>query len=73
MSYMREGDTFESYMEYRWSMISMVHVNFEGPEATVVTKDAKATLTDKIGECLQAAVLFQNRPKTLVLIQLLWV
>jgi hypothetical protein len=49
MSNMREGDTYESYLEYRWSMISIVRVNFEGPEVTVITKDAKATFSDKLG------------------------
>jgi hypothetical protein len=39
----------ESYEKLGWSLISIININFEDPEATVVTKDAKVTFSDMLG------------------------
>jgi hypothetical protein len=46
---LRVNDTLESYEKFRWSQISVININFEDPEASVVTKDAKVTFSDMLG------------------------
>ena len=38
-----------TFLSRRLSKVSFVHINFDDPEALVITKDAKVTLADKVG------------------------
>ena len=43
------GSTFQDFINLRLQRMSIIHINFEGSKVWTVTKDAKITLPDMIG------------------------